>query len=149
MEVGTVFIWHSFPFPRYKKNEIKDRWFIYIGKTSILDSNKLIYLVTTTTSIKEFETGGSRDNHQNIKFIPDDSPFEAECILDIDERPYLFSQDDFDRQTDIEIKECLNQQYLIKIYNKISLSNAYSKVQKLDIYNCFIEAGIKNIKKPK
>lgn len=87
-QVGTVFKWNNFPDAKFG-SEIKSRWFIYLGTSSVFSIPILAYISTTTTKIKDFESGGKRESHDKIKFNNTDFPFEEDCILDIDEG-YLF-----------------------------------------------------------
>lgn len=147
LQVGTVIRWNNFPDPRYG-TEIKPRWFIYLGRTDSLSNPIIIHIATTTTQLQHFESGGIRANHSHYKFSSKDTPFDEDCILDYEEKPYPVEQSIFEGNPDIEIKELLNENKIRMIYNQIRESNAYSKVIKLDIHRCLNNDGITGLKMP-
>lgn len=147
-KVGTVLKWNNFPDPK-RGSEIKPRWFVYLGTSSIFSIPIFAYISTTTTKIKDFGKGGKREVHDKIYFSKDNSPFEEDCVLDFDEGYYSIEKAKLEMNADIEIKGELDKNVLIRIYNGILKSDKYSKKVLLDIHSCFNQAGIEGLKKPK
>ena len=147
MKPGTILKWSQFPYPKSGKK--KDRWFIYLGKTSLLSTPILAHLCTTTTNIAAFKMGGERQRHDHKIFTPEKYPFDEECVLDFDERPYSVPEEKLKNNPDIKVKGALTEPDLRMIYNRILKSPAYSKQIILDIHSCCNAVGIINLKKPK
>jgi len=147
MKPGTIFRWSQFPY--LKSGEIKPRWFISLGKTSLLSPQVFCHLCTTTRNINAFKKGGEREKHDNFTFNPEKYPFDEECILDFNERPYSVPEKDLKNNPDIEVKGILTDQDLRMIYNRILQSPSYSRQIILDIHASLNAIGIINLKKPK
>ena len=148
MKAGTVIKWHDFPFPRYG-GEIKARWFICLGDSGKLADPLFIYLCTATTQLQEFGPGGKRERHTTCRFSAKNSPFDEDCILDIDEGPYALAQAQIDNNKDVEIKGQIGEQDMRMIYNLVVRSSRFSKREKLDIHRSFNDIGISGLKMPK
>jgi hypothetical protein len=108
-----------------------------------------MYHNNTTTKVEDFKRGGQREKHDSIRFEPAKTPFEAECVLDTDERPHTIGESMLQNNPNIEIKGKLTEQVLRTIYNGLLKSVAYSKEIILDIHRCFNDIGITGLKKPK
>ena len=148
MKPGTVFKWKNFPYPRIG-DEIKPRWFICLGDTGILLTPILVHFCTTTTSIEDFRLGGNRASHHYLKFERKNHPcFDADCILDFDEPPFLESQESLEANKDIEIRGELNKESMKMIYKGILKSAHYSAKIKLDIHASLNRIGITGLTKP-
>lgn len=148
MKAGIVIKWNNFPHPRYGK-EIKARWFICLGDSGILAEPVFIYLCTTTTNVVDFKPGGKRERHTTCQFKATSTPFEEDCLLDIDEGPYPILQSQIANNMDIEIKGELNEQNMRMIYHHVVRSSRFSKIVKIDIHRSFNNAGITGLKMPK
>ncbi|MGC9365527.1 MAG: hypothetical protein ACP5FK_00600 [bacterium] len=148
LNVGSVIKWSNFPYPHHG-NERKSRWFIYIGKTGIFTNPICMYLCTTTTSLDDFKKGGKRESHLRVFFKSKSSPFDENCLLDIDEKPYPFEEVRIFHNSDIEYKGDLEENKLREIYNKICKSNSYSFIVKKDIHKSLNSIGITGLKRPK
>lgn len=147
LEAGTVFRWNKFPYPRYDKEEIKPRWFIYLGDSGIFSQILIAYICTTTTQTQHFEINGHRVSHYSIKFeSTPKTPFEEDCILDCDEPPFSIEKKKLENHLDIEIKGKLKEQKLREIYNGIYRSYAYSPVIINNIHESFNKIGITGLK---
>ena len=148
MKAGTIIKWNNFPYPRYG-GEVKARWFVCLGDSGLLSEPVFIYLCTATTSLKDFESGGKRERHTICRFQARTSPFDEDCIVDVDEGPYSLSQHELANNADIEVKGQLTEQDMRMIYNRVVRSNRFSKREKLDIHRSFNDAGIDGLKLPR
>ena len=149
MKPGTVFKWNNFPYPRIG-DEIKSRWFVCLGNTGLLSTPIIVHFCTTTTSIRDFKSGGKRSSHRFLLFEKTRYPcFEENCILDFDEPPFSEPLGTLESNKDIEIKGELDNQTLKFIYNGIQMSNHYSPKILLDIHTSLNQIGITGLKRPK
>lgn len=148
-EIGSVFRWDNFPSPRVGPPGIKPRWFIYLGQSDIFSQVVFAHFCTTTTQTQHFAPGGSRQNHDKIKFAKGSSPFDEDCFLDCDEPPYTDSLQKLENEENIEVKGILPEQTMRQIYNRLLLSNDYSYAVLCDIHRSFNMSGISGLKKPK
>lgn len=148
MKPGTIFKWNNFPYPKIG-GPIKSRWFVYLGNTGILSSPIIVHFCTTTTSIRDFKSGGKRSSHRFLLFEKTRYPcFEEDCILDFDEAPFSEALKALESNKDIEIKGELDNQTLKLIYNGIQTSKYYSFQILLDIHGSLNQIGITGLKKP-
>ena len=143
LTVGNVIRWDNFPYPR--DGNIKPRWFIYLGRASIVAMPVFAYLCTTTTQTRRFEQGNARANHAykrfNIKQFP---MFEQDCILDFDEDLHDVTEDTLETCKDhIEIKGTLDQDTMRSIYKQFARPGVVSKIILLDIRDSYNRDGIK------
>ena len=148
MIAGTVIKWNNFPNPRYG-DEIKPRWFVCLGNSGLLASPTVVYLSTTTTNMEDFNPGGKRERHTICRFSSNRSPFDEDCVLDIDEGPYSIPKNQIEGNVDIEIKGQFQEQEMRMIYNQVLRSGHFSKRIKLDIHRSLNDAGITGLKMPK
>lgn len=148
MDVGTVFRWKDFP--ERRSGEVKARWFIYLGDSGLFSQVLIAYLCTTTTQIQHFTKGGNRSSHDHHLFQKSPrSPFDEDCILDFDERPYPVPKSVLENNPSIEEKGRLDEQTLRMIYNRLLRSTMYSAIILRDIHESFNKIGITGLKKPK
>jgi len=149
LKVGDVIRWDNFPYPR--DNDVKPRWFIYLGRTSIFKVPVFSLLCTTTTQFHHFEPGGTRSNHAYRLFsVKEFRLFDKDCILDFEEDLHDISQDILERCSDqIQIKGRLDENTMRSIYKQFSRPGVVSKVILIDIYDSFNRDGITGLKKPK
>jgi hypothetical protein len=149
LTVGEVIRWDNFPYR--KDGPIKPRWFIYLGRTSILTTPIFAYLCTTTTQNEHFNPGGSRANHAIKKFDVKQFPmFEQDCILDYDEELYEVPEEILEKcKGHIIVKERLDENTLRNIYKQFSRPGVVSPIKMRDIHDSFNRDGILNLKKPK
>jgi len=150
LQVGTVFKWEHFPFPRYS-DETKPRWFIYLSETGPFAQIAWVYLCTTTTQTDRFQIGGSRAGHSYFKFeVRQFSLFEKDCIVDFDDPPHSIKKAQLlNKHCDISIKGRLKEETMRMIYNRFLQSGACAKKILLDIHDSFNREGISGLKKPK
>ena len=98
---GDVILWHGFPYQR--DEEIKDRWFVYIGRTGKFDIPFLYYLQTTTTQKDAFTTGNRKD-HKTVKLAKGETPFAKDCLIDLTELPQKMT-------LEMDLKFCADFEY--------------------------------------
>lgn len=149
LTVGDVIRWDNFPYP--KAGDVKARWFIYLGRTSVLQSPVFAYLCTTTTQIDKFAAGGERANHAYRKFDSKQfSIFETDCILDFDEEIYTVDIAVVERcQHNIETKGKLDVETMRNIYKQFNRPGVLSRITMIDIHESYNRDGIEGLKKPK
>ena len=147
MTLGSVILWHNFPFQKDKV--IKDRWFVYLGKYRYGDTNKNLYLFTTTTQMQYYLPGGEREKKIRISFKGGNYGFEKDCILDIDFGPEAIPEINLYDNSNITVKGLLPENILRQIHNLIERTKHISPKVKMDIHNSYIMAGIEGLKKPK
>jgi hypothetical protein len=149
LKVGDVIRWDDFPYAR--DGAVKARWFIYLGRTSILATPVFAFLCTTTTQHQHFEPGGDRSHHACKRFDIREFPqFERNCILDYDEDLHEIREDMIDKcRTNIEIKGRLNENTMRNIFKQFARPGVVAHVIMCDIYESFNRDGITGLKKPK
>ena len=148
MTVGDVIRWDDFPYP--KDGPIKARWFIYLGRTSLVSCPIFVYLCTTTTQIQQFAPGGNRSNHTSRTFnVNQFSMFDDNCILDFDEDLHEVTETVIEKCKDkIEIKGRLDSDTMRNIYKNFLRPGVVSRKILSDIHDSFNRDGISNLKKP-
>ncbi len=148
MNVGTVFRWDQFPFPKFSSEE-KPRWFIYLGKSSIFETPIFAYMCTTTSKTQYYKIGGSRDSNPHIIFRSGEYGFIEDCILDL--KTGFYSQitlKQLETNPDIEIKDVLCEVMLRRIYKLILSTQFIPRKIKNDIHDCYNLDGITGLKRP-
>jgi hypothetical protein len=137
---GHVIWWECCPLINRPQPKEKARWFVCLGETG---NGALIVLVTTTTQLHHYEANGARKNHTHVRFDTAHTPFEAPCILDLDDRPQTPSVETVRKyERDITIKGTLDPSGMQKIYQKLRISPHYSEITLQDIRNSFKKAGL-------
>jgi len=156
MDIGTVFIWNSYPFN--KEKDSKDRWFVYLGEYNPSPDpfdqtfNILIVMPTTTTKLEYYELSGYRENHLYIRFSPDEGfGFSKPCVLDLtyfsdDVKKHVFEK--YLSRGEILIKGRISTSRLREIYQKIFTSTGYPRILKCQICNNLRSAGIDGLPMP-
>jgi len=148
MQSGDIFRWSNFPDPKYNTDDIKPRWFVYLGDTGKLRTPVIVYLLTATTNLASTEPGGVKHGHSVCRYHPNSSPFDLECIIDVDEGAYTVDPGTLAGNPDIEIKGSLTEQQMRELYNKLVRSQHYNKFVLRDIHRSFNDAGISSLKMP-
>ena len=146
MEVGDVFVWKNFPYPKH--GNIKDRWFVFLGHTRFPDTPIFAFISTVTTQIQHYEKSGDRATHLFKKFKKGDFGFPEDCILDLDTIYDNIKLDKLTASPDTEIKGKIDTPTLKEIYSLLVLSQKISRKVKCYIYESFNYAGITGLKKP-
>ncbi len=149
MQAGDVFRWNNFPEPKYNTDDIKPRWFVYLGDTGKLRTPVTFYLLTATTKLASIEPGGTKHGHSVCRYHPNSSPFDLECIIDVDEGPYpMVNPGTLPSNPDIEAKGSLTEQQMRELYNKVLRSQHFSRAVLRDVHRSFNDAGITSLKMP-
>lgn len=147
MNPGDVFKWVDFPDPQIG-NEIKSRWFIYLGHTTTLFEQPILaHICTTTTNIDDFGVGGERASHRFFLFKKGKYPFDQECLLDFDVDPFAYKKADIESNPNIKVLGTLDHNTLRTIYEGIYSSKFYSRKIKMDIRESLQQIGIKTLRK--
>lgn len=148
MRAGEVIRWNDFPESRITGTEIKPRWFVFLGCSSKLIDPVFFHLSTTTTQFQYFERNGPRAHHAFCRLKASDTPFEQDCIIDLFEQPYPFTEEVLTGNNDIEFKGELSEAYMRQIYACILKSQHYSPKLIRDIHTAFNDRGITGLKLP-
>lgn len=149
LTVGDVIRWDPFPYPR--EGTVKARWFICLGRSSIVSTPVFAHLCTTTTQLHQFEAGGSRANHNIRRFGSKQyKMFDADCALDFEEEPYPITEDVLRKcENDITLRGRLDIDTMRNIYNQFLKSDVISKMIMFEIHESFGRDGITGLKRPR
>jgi hypothetical protein len=149
MEIGTVFKWINYP--KQRDGITKDRWFVYLGTSSIVVKPLNVFIFTTTSQINLYESGNKRENKKNtIYFKAGDFGFDLDCILDVFNFQNNWTIEEFEKYKDnFDIKEKVSDEKLKIIYEKILKENSIQKIIKTDIRRNLNSIGIFGLKGPK
>ena len=82
MKVGSIFIWKEFN--QQADERIKDRLFIYLGRSPAFIDPIYAYIATTTSKIENYKNGERFSNNNIIWFKKGDCNFNRDCVLDLD-----------------------------------------------------------------
>lgn len=144
LEIGQVFIWHDFPFIRDGLSEEKNRWFIYLGRGSTLDTPLYIYMITPTSQDKFYKSGGTRYNNNYIEIKAGIGGLLKDSYIDFTMNFYSdipkSSFDTFD--SFLEKQKKLPQDQSVRIYNKILVDKHIIRKIKKNIYESYIREKI-------
>lgn len=139
MQIGTIIRWANFPIPQYGGRR-KPRWFLCLGITRQLNQPKRFYFHSTTKTIRP------SINHFPFKKVKYNF-FAKDCYLYFNEPPYLFSRQELGIPEIMAVGK-IDKADLGIIYEGIRKEQRYSRMELLDIYNCFNLNGIIGINKP-
>jgi len=149
MEIGSVFRWDEYP--KQRDGEIKPRWFIYLGLSSILSEPQNVFLLPSTTQIELYRRGGRRQNHKKIKiFKKDYCGFKDKSIVDIHFFENNWTLEEFDSfRRKMVLKGKLSNDDLRQLYELILTNDYYiEKIIIVDIRRNLNGIGIYNLKIP-
>ncbi|MBA7663408.1 hypothetical protein ES703_71449 [subsurface metagenome] len=145
MRVGSIFSWKDF----YGQADyrIKNRLFIYLGRSPSFLDPIYAYIATTTGQTEHYIDGGRYSNNNIIWFKQGECNFDTECVLDLDRNFF----DEF------ELKEIINKRVIgiipddkmRIIYEKICNNNNIGLEVRRNIHSCFNRNSITGLKKPK
>ncbi len=135
-EVGEVI--KILDFDIQKHGVQKPRWFVYLGRTDIFENPICLHIATTTTQVEKYHSGNRKSNAA-VFFKSTDSPFDLDCVLDLNETPYSLDNKKVQTYT-VEKKGSLTEPVLRQIFNKLKSSPKYSRKIIKDI-----QRGYKNI----
>jgi hypothetical protein len=146
VRVGTIIRWVDFPDPKLRKEKIKPRWFIYLGKTGVFTNPVLIHLCTTTSQCRNFEPGGRFSDHDFIKYKAGQFGFECDCVVHL--AGGIYSQPEANiLATTIEEKGILSENEIHRLYKLIYKSPNISVKVKNDIHDSCNREGITGLKR--
>lgn len=150
LRVGTVFILHSlYSNPKFNYNP-KERYFIYLGKSSSIDDDGVIaILASPTTQTQYYESFGNRVKHPHVSFKGGEFGFTEDCVLDLTIIDYNMEYNYLINTPDVEIVGEISINKLKEIYNYICKPNKISLKNKFNIYDSFNNDGITGLTKPK
>lgn len=148
MEIGSVFRWDEYP--KQREGELKVRWFIYLGLSSILSEPQNVFLLPSTTQLELYGRGKRRQNHKKIKiFGKGYCGFEKKSIVDI----YFFENNwplqefnSFKRK--MIVRGRLPNDDLKQLYELISTDYYIERIVIIDIRRNLNGIGIYNLKMP-
>lgn len=149
MDTGTVFKWTNYP--KQIDMKTKDRWFVYLGTSSILSEPLNVFIFTTTSKKELYEPGNKRENNKNtINFKAGESGLDVDCILDVFYFQNNWTLGEFEKHKDnFDIKGKISDEKLKIIYEKILKENSIQKIIKTDIRRNLNDIRIFGLKKPK
>jgi hypothetical protein len=149
METGTVFKWINYP--KQRDGITKDRWFVYLGTSSILSKPLNVFIFTTTSKTNLYEPWDKRENKKNtISFKAGEFGFDVDCILDVFYFQNNWTLGEFEQYKDnFDIKGKISDEKLKIIYEKILKENRIQKIIKTDIRRNLNDIRIFGLKKPK
>ncbi len=149
MDIGTVFKWLNYP--KQIDGGIKDRWFVYLGTSSILSDPQTVFIFTTTCKIELYEDGNNRSKNKNILFFDSgDYGFTKPCVLDLFFFQNNWTLDELRAyEKDFRIKGKLTNETLKRFYDKLLGEGTISTIIKKDIRRNLNNIEIYNLKIPK
>ena len=149
MDIGTVFKWINYP--KQRDGITKDRWFVYLGTSSILSKPLNVFIFTTTSKTNLYEPWDKRENNKNtLKFKAGEFGFDVDCILDVFYFQNNWTLEEFEKYKDnFDIKGKVSDDKLKIIYEKILKEPTIQKIIKTDIRINLNNIRIYGLKKPK
>jgi hypothetical protein len=144
MEAGEVFYWVDFPLQN--DGELKNRYFLYLGHSSIVDTPIVVNLITTTTQLDYYKQGGRRANNHVFHVDKGKYPFfSMDCLLDLSIGYQHTCQSVLDNaQTNVLGK--LEYHDLSMIFNKLVDAESVPPKRLREIRQRLEEVGCKNLK---
>lgn len=142
--IGTIFKWINFPFQ--KDGEIKNRYFIYFGKTAFGLQPVMFHFFTTTTQLHFYNSySGSWQDGLFFKISAGQYGFPSDCILDIDIGLESIADSSLIGQ-EIEFIGCLSHVDMKLIFELIRKSRNISPIIKKDILSSLRTGGVTGIR---
>lgn len=150
LKVGYVLEWKDFPFPLYHTEEIKTRWLVFVGRTSIVENEAYCFLVAGTSHLQPYLAGGNRSNHNFVRIPAGMANLPKETIFDITGSFYsnILANTLESYKNQIRIAGELPTDQLRQLYNLILKENTISKKIKKDIQESYNRCGITGLKSP-
>ncbi|MHB8281059.1 MAG: hypothetical protein ACYDIA_25995 [Candidatus Humimicrobiaceae bacterium] len=150
MKIGDVFRWSDYP--KQKDGNLKARWFVYLGLSSILSNPQNVFLLPATSQTDLYKSGCRRQNHKNImKFANGDCGFEEETIVDLNFFENNWVLKEFNNYIDnMTTKGSIPNNQLKQIYDLVLNSSEYiERIIIIDIRRNLNNIGIFNLKMPR
>lgn len=146
MEIGCIFKWKDFPYQ--KDGIIKDRYFIFMGRTSIFSLTTDYYLFTLTAELNYYEKNSKRSNNLFILIKKGNYRLPEDSIIDIDVGLHTIQENKILNNNKIINLGQISEELIRKIYNFVIITKYISKKVRIDIYDSLNKSGIYGLKKP-
>lgn len=147
-DIGAVLFWKNNVFQ--SDNVTKDRYFIYLGNSSVYSFQMNIYTVTTTSRTRYYEPGGYRERDRCITIRAGTFGFPKDSVDDVNLHDMPFYQEtNLEAASDIRQVGKVDYKTLKAIYQLVMIFPKVPPREKQDIYSCFVNSGIKGLEKPK
>lgn len=146
MRIGTVIKWLDYPFQA--DQEVKDRWFVYLGTSSFLENPLFVYICTATTQKHHYQYRGKRSHHQCLSFKKGQFGFEQDCLVDPNMLESVTSSVFEECASQIEEVSILPEDMLRKLYNLIRIAEHPIRKIKADIHSNLNKIDMHNLKRP-
>ena len=147
--VGDVLLWKNFPLKKDEKSPIKDRLFVFLGKTSYGNIPVFFFMITTTTQTEHFDAGGDRASHCFFRISAGKGNLDEESIIDFDYDLYTdITETAIEKYSDdISVIGNLDNETKRNIYNKLITSKRISPKIIKDIHSSYNLAEVTGLKK--
>ena len=146
-EIGGIYRTENAFSGRMDGREAKSRWFIYLGKSGLFEKPVLLYLLTATTQIHHFQTGGDKAGMNYVLFPAGCCGFEADCAVCADELIDNMSLSAFEQLVPVK-KGKLSDQKAKELYEKIRNSRYIMRKIKVLIHDS-LNAFVSGLPMPK
>jgi len=145
LEAGHVIIIDRFDLPNVGET-VKSTWMVYLGRDSITQSPISIHLHRLTSQIGHYGASGTRSRELTVFFARGQfGIFDEDSILDFNERGYHIPRERFETYNIIP-RGKLPEDVLRRIWNCVSRSKFYTRIQLVSIRESLNRAGITNLK---
>jgi len=144
MKPGDIFCWQDFPLQ--KNGEIKNLYFLYLGKSKSENAPGLIHLLAITSQVKYYERYEARASRCIFRIDRDRYPFFAsDCLIDLDVA-YHETTAEYVRAAQIEKVGSFDLQDLSLIFNKMVEAGTLSPNVLNKISTRLTETGCENLR---
>ncbi|GAB1351856.1 MAG TPA: hypothetical protein PKC25_03260 [Candidatus Rifleibacterium sp.] len=117
MQPGDVIYWHDFQLQ--KDGEVKNRYFLYLGKSSVTETPVLVNLITTTSKLSHYASGGDREKNLVFRIDRNKYPFfTTDCLIDLNIGYQNVTQDTLN-SSQVEIVGKFDLHDLSTIFNRL------------------------------
>lgn len=124
------------------------RWLLYLGKSSSFDCNVVVYVFSSTTQLRHFESGGDKENSPHRKYKKGQYGFTDDCAICFDDIIDYMSEKELEAY-ELVFMDKFDNDELKKIYGCVLKSNKVKHIEKVDIHTNLSNIGIKNLPMPK
>ena len=139
---GDVLRWNAFNLQK-GPGPIKPRWFVYLGDNGVFAVPAVLFSVTSTTQLAEYEEGKARAGRKVVQFKASPaSPFIQDCLIDVEYDRYEIEASYVATcAADIAHMGSIGAGKTLEIWRIIEGSSRYSPFVKKDIKRCLVKAG--------
>jgi hypothetical protein len=143
IKTGQIIYWSDFPLQT--DGNLKGRYFLYLGISSIFDTPILVNLITTTSQIHYYKSGAKREKAV-VFFINRNkySFFTTDCLIDFNLGYQTVNQDTL-MTANIEVKGEFSLEDLTVIFNKLIRAGSVQIKNLREIRQRLEEIGCKNL----